>query len=244
MATPLAPVTRHTSAARGGDVTVREDALTRALLASGVLAGVGCPGIMLAAGALREGYSALHQPGSLLNLGPGGWVQIANFVVTGLLMVACAVGLRRALRSGRGATWAPILIAIYGVGLVGAGVFSPDPSYGYPPGAPLGPAASFSVHGTLHEVAGYMVFGPLMAACFVVARRFANQAGRRGLAAYSFLTGLALPAFIAGAFNAWSSGVAANFGGVFQRLAIIAGWVWIALVALRTMRDTKTTAST
>ena len=69
----------------------------------------------------------------------------------------------------------PFLIAIYGVGLVGAGVFSADPSYGYPPGAPLGPAASFSVHGMLHEVAGYMVFGPLTAACFVFARRFATQ---------------------------------------------------------------------
>ena len=140
MATPHAPVTQHTSAAYGGDVTVRDEALTSALLASGVVAGVGYPAIMLAAGALREGYRALHQPGSMLNLGPGGWVQIANFVVTGLLMIACAGGLRRALRSGRGATWAPLLIATYGVGLAAAGVFSPDPSYGYPPGAPLGPA--------------------------------------------------------------------------------------------------------
>src|SRR5688500_18659951 len=148
VATPHVPVASHTSAARGGsDATLRGDALTRALLASGVVAGVGFPGVLLAAGALREGYRALHQPGSLLSLGPGGWVQIANFVVCGLLMVGCAAGLRRALRSGRGATWGPLLVAIYGVGVVGAGLFSADPSYGYPPGAPLGPAASFSVHG-------------------------------------------------------------------------------------------------
>jgi hypothetical protein len=242
MATPPAPVTLHTSAARS-DVTMRKGALTSALLACGVGAGVGFPAIMLAAGTLREGYSALHQPGSMLTLGPGGWVQIANFVVSGLLMFACAVGLRRAFGSGHGATWPPRLIAIYGVGLVGAGVFSPDPSYGYPLGAPLGPAASYSFHGMLHEVAGYMVFGPLIAACFVVARRF-TQAGRRAWAAYSFLTGLAMPAFIAGAFTAWSSGAAANFGGVFQRLAVITGWGWIALVALRTLRDTRTTALT
>jgi hypothetical protein len=171
-------------------------------------------------------------------------VQSANFVVTGLLMVACAVGLRRALRAGRGATWGPILIAVYGAGLVGAGAFSPDPSYGYPPGAPLGPAAAYSRHGMLHEVAGYLVFGPLIAACFVFARRFAAEDSRRGWAAYSALTGLAIPVFIVGAFNAWSSGSAANFGGVFQRLAIIAGWVWIVLVALRAMRDIRTTGST
>jgi hypothetical protein len=225
-------------------VAVRDEALTSALLVSGVVAGMGFPAILLAAGALRAGYRALHQPGSLLSLGPDGWVQIANFVVTGLLMLTCAGGFRRAFRVGRGATLVPLLIAIYGVGLVGAGVFSPDPSYGYPPGAPLGPAASYSVHGTLHEVAGYMIFGPLIAACFVLARRFATQPRRRRWAAYSFLTGLAIPAFIAGAFNAWASGHATNFGGVFQRMAIIAGWGWIALVALRTMRDTKTSSST
>jgi hypothetical protein len=34
-------------------------------------------------------------------------------------------------------------------------------------------------------------------------------------------------------------GVAVNFGGVFQRLAVFAGWVWIALLAVRVMRDRK-----
>jgi Protein of unknown function (DUF998) len=216
------------------------DSRTTALLTSGVVGGLGFPAIMLAAGTVREDYSGLHQPGSMLSLGAGGWVQITNFVITGLLMVAFAIGLRRALRSGPGAMWAPVLIAIYGVGLVGAGVFPPDPSYGYPPGAPLGPAASFSVHGTLHEVAGFMMFGALILACFVMARRFLAKANRRGWAAYSLLTAMAMPAFIALAFNAWSSGAATNFGGLFQRLAIIAGSVWIALLALRTMRDTKT----
>jgi hypothetical protein len=89
---------------------------------------VGVPGRR----ALREDYSALHQPVSMLSLGPGGWVQIANFVVSGLLMVACAVGLRRALRSGRGRTLGPLLIGVYGFGVVGAGMFSADPSLRLP----------------------------------------------------------------------------------------------------------------
>jgi hypothetical protein len=210
------------------------------LLLGGVVGGLGFLGIALAAGAFREGYLALHQPVSMLSLGPGGWVQIANFVVTGLLMVGCAVGLRRALRSGRGARWGPLLIGVYGVGLVASGVFLADPGFGYPPGAALGPASSPTLPGTLHHLAGFMVFGPLTAACFVFARRFAAQPGRRGWAAYSLLTGLAIPAFIAGAFNAWSSGMSANFGGVFQRMAIAAGWMWISLLALSITRDTRT----
>jgi len=218
----------------------RGKTLTTFLLAGGVVGGFGSLIVALGAGALRRDYSALRQPVSMLSLGDGGWVQIANFVITGLLMVACAVGLQRALRTGRGATWGPLLIGVHGLGLVGSGVFSADPSYGYPPGAGLGPAAAFSVHGILHEVAGFTVFGPLTAACFVFARRFATQAGCRGWAVYSFLTGLAIPPFIALAFNAWSSGNAANVGGVFQRMAIAAGWVWISLLALRTIKTSDT----
>jgi hypothetical protein len=60
-----------------------------------------------------------------------------------------------------------------------------------------------------------------------------------GWAIYSFLTGLAMPAFIAGAFNAWSSGFAANFGDVFQRLALAARWVLISLLALSVIRETE-----
>ena len=240
MANPHASTTPHTSAGpRGDQTTVRKDARTMALLLGGVAGGWGFLAVAFVAGALREDYSALHTPVSMLSLRPGGWVQIANFVVSGLLMVACAVGLRRALRSGRGTIWGPLLIGVYGFGLVGSGLFSADPSYGYPPGAALGPASFYSVHGMLHEVAGFVVFGTLTGACFVFARRFAAQAHRRGWAIYSFLTGLAMPAFIAGAFNAWSSGIAANFGGVFQRLAIAAGWMWISLLALSVNRETE-----
>ena len=63
-------------------------------------------------------------------------------------------------------------------------------SFGYPPGASLGPAASLSFHGILHEVAGYVLFGSLAAACFVFARRFSMPGGRSAWAVYSLLTGL------------------------------------------------------
>jgi hypothetical protein len=46
----------------------------------------------------------------LLSLGDLGWIQIANFVVTGALFVACAVGLRRVLHPGRAGTWGPRLV--------------------------------------------------------------------------------------------------------------------------------------
>jgi hypothetical protein len=214
----------------------REKALTTSLLLGGVVGGPGFLVVALGAGALRRDYSALHQPVSLLSLGMGGWVQIENFVVTGLLMVSCAAGLRRTVRSGRGPAWSPLLIGIYGLGLVGAGVFPPDPSYGYPPGAALGPAASFSAHGALHEITSVILVAALTAACFVFGRHFA-QAGCGAWAAYSFVTGLAVPVFLVGAFIAWSSGTTVNFGGVFQRMALAAGWTWISSLALRIISE-------
>src|SRR6185295_9278006 len=64
------------------------NALTAGLLACGVVGGVGFLAAALAEGAIRSNYSALHQPVSILSLGDAGWIQIANFVVTGLLMIA------------------------------------------------------------------------------------------------------------------------------------------------------------
>jgi hypothetical protein len=114
----------------------------------------------------------------LLSLGSPGWIQIANFVVSGILYVIGAVGLRAALRSGHGRTWGPVLVGTLGVGLIIAGVFTADPGAGFPPGAPAG-APVMSWHGVLHEVGFMLSFGGAIAACGVLARRYAVL-GRRG----------------------------------------------------------------
>ncbi len=77
---------------------------TARLLACGIVAGP----LFLTAGLtqafIRDGFDLSRHPLSLLSLGDLGWVQIANFVVTGALFIACAVGMRRVLRPGRGGT--------------------------------------------------------------------------------------------------------------------------------------------
>jgi hypothetical membrane protein len=82
---------------------------TRHLLACGA---VGAPVflvVILIQGAIRPGYDPMRDFGSALALGPYGWIQDTNFVATGLLMLAFAMGLRRALHPGRGSTSAPLL---------------------------------------------------------------------------------------------------------------------------------------
>jgi hypothetical protein len=83
--------------------------MTKALLVCGAIAGPLFVVGLLFEGATRANYDPLRHPVSSLALGDYGWVQSANFVVTGLLTLALSVGLRRALRLGKGSTCGPLL---------------------------------------------------------------------------------------------------------------------------------------
>jgi hypothetical protein len=75
------------------------------LLTCGAVAGPIFIVVGFAAALTRNGFDLGKHPLSLLSVGDHGWIQISNFVVAGLLFVASAVGIRRALNHGRGGTW-------------------------------------------------------------------------------------------------------------------------------------------
>lgn len=201
---------------------------TRALLTCGAVAGPLYSVIGLAQAFTRDGFDLRRHPFSMLSLGDLGWIQIANFVLTGVLFVAAAVGLRRVLRRARGGTWGPLLVGAFGVGLIGGGVFVADPALGFPPGAPAGTPEALSWHGVLHGVAAGVGFLALIAACLVFTRRFAAT-GQRGWAGYSGATGvLFLAATVASV--GWAGDSWAN---VLLAVAVVLGLGWASLVAAR-----------
>jgi hypothetical membrane protein len=226
-ATPVAGAPSGSSAA----TTKR----TRALLACGVVAGPLFLAVALLQALTRDGFDLGRHPLSLLSLGESGWIQIANFVVAGLLSVAFAVGLRRVLHPGRGGTWGPLLVGAYGVGLIGGGVFIADPGAGFPPGAPAGAPEQLSWHGILHDAAHVLAFLSLIAACFVLARRFAAL-GQRGWATYCLATGVALLGLMA-----WPD---RDTVLVQLAVAIVLGWAWMSVLAARLLRDLPDAAAT
>jgi Protein of unknown function (DUF998) len=197
---------------------------TRALLACGVVAGPLFLVVALLQALTRDGFDLGRHPLSLLSLGELGWIQIANFVVAGLLVVASAVGMRRVLHPGRGGTWGPLLVGAYGVGLIGGGVFIADAGAGFPPGAPAGAPEQLSWHGILHDVAHVLAFLSLIGACFVLARRFAAL-GQRGWATYCVATGVALLGLMA-----WPD---RDTVLVQLAVAIVLGWAWLSVMAAR-----------
>jgi hypothetical membrane protein len=187
--------------------------------------------VFLIEGAARPNYSAWHDFVSLLSLGEQGWMQITNFLICGVLVFCFAIGLRSVLHPGKGSTWGPILLGIFGLSLIGAGLFVPDSLLGYPPGAP----STSTLHGILHMVVSLVAFISLPAACFVLARRFAGDPAWRGWALYSIATGILVLVFFVAADVVASPNPNAP-AGLVQRFSIITGWGWIALLALRLMR--------
>jgi len=139
---------------------------------------------------IRPGYSISHNAISQLSLGDLGWIQIGNFILSGFLAILYAIGLRINLRGEKGGTWGPILILIFGLGLITGGIFPPDPGFGFPPGAPLGMPETMSVHATIHTFS-FMLITALFAALFVFARRFGTA--HKGWMWYCIISGISAP---------------------------------------------------
>ena len=136
--------------------------VTRALLAGGVVAGPLYMGIGVIEILIRPGFDISRHELSLMSIGDLGWIQIASFLVTGLLVLGCAVGMRRVMRSGRGRTWGPVLVGLFGLGLIAAGIFVADPINGFPPGMPE--SSTISWHALLHFISAAIAFLGLIAA--------------------------------------------------------------------------------
>jgi hypothetical protein len=200
--------------------------VTRSLLGYGVLAGPFYVGMVLAqALLLRPGFDLVHDDASLLSNGNLGWIQIANFIVTGLMVIACAVGLRRVLVSGRGSMWGPALLGLYGLGLIAAGIFVADPMNGFPAGAPAGRPDSVTVHGLLHIASAGIGFIAMAAACFVLSRRYSTW--------FSIVTGVAFLAAFAGLASGSNSAVVV----IAFWAALILVWAWIGSLSIHMYRE-------
>lgn len=193
---------------------------------------------ILVEGATRPGYDSWRMAASALSLGDQGWVQIANFVISGLLILGFALGVRRSLGGGRGVVWGPILLAVAGVGLILAGIFVTDPAFGYPPGTPDGPTLHTSLHGSLHFfIGGLAFFIGVSAACFVFARRFAGDPSWRGWAAPSVVAGVVVLIFLL-AYAAVAALVpGGGLAGLLERVSIFTGLIWVALFAFRLLNQ-------
>jgi hypothetical membrane protein len=207
---------------------------TRKLLRYGVVAGPFFLALGVIQGLVREGFDFSRHALSHLANGPGGWVQMATFVFTGLMVIAAAIGLRRALApGGRAMTW---FLTAFGASMLLAALFRADPVDGFPVGTPEGMPTAISTAGMVHFIAGALGFLSLAIACLLAAREMSRRTAP-GLARLSLVSGLiVLLGFFGGPFLG-----AGGILGIW--LAVVMGWVWLAVMSMHAMKHAGGTAS-
>lgn len=213
-----------TLASRSGAGSAGRD--PRPLLRYGVLAGPFYLAVGIIQALVRDGFDLARHPLSVLANGPGGWVQIANFVLTGLMVLAAAAGLRRVLTPGSAATsW---FLGAFGACMIVAAVFRADPVDGFPPGTPAGFPTSISTPGMIHFIAGALGFLSLALSCLFAVRALSRR-GNSFLARLSLFSGVAvLLGFFAGPV------LGTPTLGIW--FSVIVGWGWLSTISLRLIR--------
>ncbi len=208
-----------------GDAS-HDSRLTGALLVCGIITGPLFFAVGLVQAFTRPGFDIRMNALSQLSLGDLGWIQITSFILTGLLGIAGAIGVRRTLRGKVGGGWGAVLFGTFGLGLVVAGIFRPDPAFGFPPGAPLGPAITMSGSAIGHAIGFFVSMLSAIIGSFVFAGRFAATRNP-GWEAYCVASGIAVPVLIV------VSMLATGWAGLIVALAGAVAFAWATATSAR-----------
>ena len=186
-------------------------------------------------GALRPGYNALSTYVSALSLGPRGWIQMTNFVVFGVLLLAFTRAVAAEFRDGKASRGGLILLTIIGFCYLLSGPFIMDPT-----GTPLNQT---TIHGTLHGILGAIVFLLMPISCFVYLRRFRTDPKWQSFQWWTLVLGsisaigtllltitTKLPN-LQTTFSGWD--------GLIQRTSIVPFMAWVFVFALVLSRHSK-----
>lgn len=187
----------------------------------------------------RSEFNPIRHWISHQSLGERGWLGTWNLLLSGTLIIVFAIALKRTLHSVRGAVWGSIFMGTFGLGLLTAALFPIDPGLDWPPGIP----ASRSVTGQIHDIGGALVFGSLIAVSLVMSNTFKESPDWIRWRTYSILSAVVVFA----SFVICSVFVALDFSnvmpsapsGLFERISMAAGCLWIVLLTLRLLDNKK-----
>ncbi len=165
---------------------------------------------------------------SYLSIGDTGPIQQANFVLMGLAHIVAATGLVRVL-PGRAGYVAAALLAADGLGQIIAGIFTLDPSNGFPVGAPPGMPETVTTHGNLHGL-GFGLSMVSWVALLLVSARWLARNGRRAWSRGCVVAAAALLVTAACLMT--------PFGTVLLYIVLTSTWIYTAAL-LRHLGDAR-----
>jgi hypothetical protein len=163
------------------------------------------------------GWRPLEDPAgawpSGLALGPYGWAQVLNFVVSGLLLMLLAVGLHCTATSEHRSRIGPTLLFVAGAAMALMG-FNTDPILREGPR---------TLHGLVHDLAFALFVLSLLSSLFFLWRSLRRDAPWRGHARYTLATGVIATLLI-------------SLPGVAYYLFIAVVLVWMEVTAIQLWR--------
>ncbi|MEX2206433.1 MAG: DUF998 domain-containing protein [Myxococcota bacterium] len=199
---------------------------TRALLACGVVAGPFYVTVTMIQALTRDGFDLKQHRFSWLTTGDLGWIHQSNMILVGVLSVLLAVGVRRVMRTDRGAVWAPRLLGLFGVAYIVGGLLRADPVVGFPPGT-TAEMVQRTWHGAAQNASRGVSTLLLIATSLLIARWFAAE-GRRALA---WFCSVSVPMVFA-ALAAVGFAIGINAGVAF----LATPWVCVTALAVHAYR--------
>jgi hypothetical protein len=183
-------------------------------------------------GMLRPGYDPLSTFISALALGSRGWIQILNFVVSGMLLLVFARGVRAEFPTGKASRAGPILLAISGICFIASGPLVMDPMYT--------PADQMTWHGIAHGIFGAIAFALAPITCLVFLRRFRIEPEWQPLRWWTLAAALILILSIVLLEIASPAPPATNalvpWAGLVQRTLVVTYLLWVFTFAFRLYR--------
>jgi hypothetical membrane protein len=173
----------------GAEVGTAQRLQRRSMIAALATAGIAGPitfaVVALVHSLLRQDHSLVAHPISALAAGPSGWLQNANFLLFGLLMIAYAIGLHLGVRPSRAGVVGAAFLMLSGVGLMWGGVFPATDATG-----------AFDGDRLLHIPGFVMTFLGGGIGLIAMSRRMARDPRWEDLATYALLSGIAMLALI------------------------------------------------
>ena len=179
-------------------------------------------------GWLRPGYEPLKMYVSALSLGPRGWIQMVNFAVFGLLLFVFTRLVAAEIPTGKASRGGLVLLTIIAFCYFISGPFVMDPT-----GTPLNQT---TIHGTIHGIAGAIVFVLMPISCFVFLRRFHEDPKWHFLYWWTLVLGIisavgAVLLTISTKFPVLQNAFI-NWIGIIQRTAIVPFMLWVLVFAV------------
>jgi len=212
--------------ARAGN-TIQNDSLTRLLAICGIVGPIQFIVVTLVFALLQPGYDPIRQ--YMSELGEAGAPNAIGYnmpaFLLGLLMIAFAFGLHRGISAGKGSKLVPILIAVAGVGWVGASLFHCDPG-----------CVNESFTGKMHGIVGIFAVPPLVIAPLAILPRLKKDNRWWSYRPFSRIMGALAVILFAVMFTAEASGALEPYRGLLQRLTFYPALLWMEVTAIWLLR--------